>query len=284
MLNNNNFNPMMNNMNQNMIINPMMNNMNPNMVINPMMNNMNPNMVINPMMNNMNPNMIINPMMNNMNQNMVINPMMNNMNPNMVINPMMNNMNPNMIINPMMNNMNQNMNQMNMMMGNINQPMDKEIKVIVISENKIDVVSCFENDSVDTLKNKLKELNFNEGDLIHNYRALISTNLNLRDYGISNGSIIYIKSNVINVIFLTTNGIRTAIPLDGDCPLRMAIIIYGFLSQTKNFFQMIKNNEIVFLFNATKLRINDETPIKIVFENSDKPKVIVDDRTSLRGG
>ena len=224
-----------------------------------------------------------NPMMNNMNQNMIINPMMNNMNPNMVINPMMNNMNPNMIINPMMNNMNPNMNQMNMMMGNINQPMDKEIKVIVISENKIDVVSCFENDSVDTLKNKLKELNFNEEGLIHNYRPLSSTNLNLRDYGISNGSIIYIKSNVINVNFTTTQGNMIVIPLDGDCPLRMAIIIYGFLSQAKNFFKMIKNNGICLLFNATKLRINDETPIKIIFKNCDKPKVIVNDITNLIG-
>ena len=71
-----------------------------------------------------------------------INPMLNNMNPNMMINPMMNNINPNMMMNPMMNNMNPNMDQMNMMMGNINQLTDKEIKVIVISENKIDIVSC----------------------------------------------------------------------------------------------------------------------------------------------
>ena len=178
----------------------------------------------------------INPMMNNMNPNIMMNPMMNNINPNMMINPMMNNMNPNMMINPMMNNMNPNLDQMNMMMGNINQLTDKEIKVIVISENKIDIVSCFENDSVITLKNKLKELNFNDGDLIHNYRAL-SKNSYLRDYGISNGSIIYIKSNVINVAFNTTKGIKTFIPLDGDCPLRMAIIIYGFISQEKIYFK-----------------------------------------------
>ena len=214
-----------------------------------------------------------------------INPMLNNMNPNMMINPMMNNINPNMMINPMMNNMNPNLDQMNMMMGNINQLTDKEIKVIVISENKIDIVSCFENDSVIILKNKLKELNFNEGNLIHNYRALIPhLNLQLRDYGISNGSIIYIKSNIINVTFTTVNGIKTTIDLDGDCPLRMAIIIYGFLSQAKNLFQGIKKNEILFLFNATKLRFNDETAIKIVFKNSDKPKVIVSDVTNLIGG
>ena len=214
-----------------------------------------------------------------------INPMMNNMNPNMMINPMMNNINPYMMINPMMNIINPNMDQMKMMMGNINQLTDKEIKVIVISENKIDIVSCYENDSVITLKNKLKELNFNDGDLIHNYRALIPhLNLHLRDYGISNGSIIYIKSNVINVTFNTTKGIKTFIPLDRDCPLRMAIIIYGFISQAKNLFQGIKKNEIVFLFNATMLRFNDETPIKIIFENSPCPRVLVNDVTNLIGG
>ena len=218
-------------------------------------------------------------MMNNNN----FNPMMNNMNPNLMMNPMMNNMNPNMMINPMMNNMNPNMNQMNVMMGNINQQTDKEIKVIVISENKIDVVPCLENESVNTLNNKLKELNFNEGYLIHNYQALFHTKT-LKDNGISNGSIIYIKPNVINVTFTTTKGFRTPITLDGDCPLRMAIIIYGFLSQVKNIFQSINNNKIVFIFNATPLRFNDETPIKIVFQNLPDIRVVVNDVTSLIGG
>ena len=97
------------------------------------------------------------------------------------INPMMNNINPNMMFNPMM--------MMNPMM---NQNMNKEIKLIIKADNKIDVISCFENDYIYTLKNKLNSLKFNEGYLIYNYQVLDS-DLTLKFYGIGNGSIIYVK-------------------------------------------------------------------------------------------
>ena len=53
---------------------------------------------------------------------------------------------------------------------------------------------------------------------------------------------------------------------------------------SKKFISRDKKNEIVFLFNATKLRFNDETPIKIIFENNSCPRVIVNDVTALIGG
>ena len=132
----------------------------------------------------------------------------------MIFNPMMNNINPNMIINPMMNNMNQMIGNIN----NLNQQLNEEINVIVRAENKIDIVSCFENDDIITFKKKLKELNFNEGFLIHNYQVLDSE-LTLKDNGIVNGAIIYIKSKIRNVIFQTTTGKYKNISLDDDCPL-----------------------------------------------------------------
>ena len=236
--------------------------------INPMMNNMN----------NINPNMMINPMMNNMNQNMMINPMMNNMNQNMMINPMMNNMNQNMIMNPMMNNMNQMVGNIN----NLNQQMNKEIKVIVKAENKFDIVSCFENDDIITFEKKLKELNFTKLYLIHNYQVL-DPKLTLKDNGIVNGAIIYIKSKIINVTFITTQGYKKDISLDEDCPVHMAIIIFGFLSQ-ENFVKKINDKKLVFIFNAYQLRINDETPIKIFFNNTINPRVVINDVDSLIGG
>ena len=208
-----------------------------------------------------------------------MNPMMNNMNPNMMMfNPMMNNMNPNMImLNPMMNNMNnQNMNQMNMMLGNnnnLNQSMNEEIYIIIKSENnKLDIVSCFENDSIDSLKSKVDELNLNKGFLIYNYLILKSGTL--KDNGIINGSIINIKSNVKNLIFKTNQGISTPIPLDEDCPINMAIMIYVSKLKSKNLYKMIINKSIVFLFNGQALRINDETPIKLIFPKKN-PSIFV---------
>ena len=218
-----------------------------------------------------------------------MNPMMNNMNPNMMMfNPMMNNMNPNMImLNPMMNNMNnQNMNQMNMMIGNnnnLNQSMNEEIYIIIKSENnKLDMVSCFENDSVDTLRTKLDELNLNKGFLIYNYRTLKSGTL--KDNGIINGSIINIKSNVKNLIFKTNQGISTTVPLDEDCPINMAIMIYVSKLKNKNLYKKIINNRIVFLSIGQVLRINDETPIKLIFNNMQNPKIVVNEKDDLIGG
>ena len=218
-----------------------------------------------------------------------MNPMMNNMNPNMMMfNPMMNNMNPNMImLNPMMNNMNnQNMNQMNMMIGNnnnLNQSMKEEIYIIIKSENnKLDIVSCFENDSVDTLRTKLDELNLIKRFLIYNYRNLNSGTL--KDNGIINGSIINIKSNVKNLIFKTNQGISTPVPLDEDCPINMTIMIYVSKLKNKNLYKKIINNSIVFLSIGQVLRIDDETPIKLIFKDISNPIIFVNDSDNLIGG
>ena len=64
----------------------------------------------------------------------------------------------------------------------------------------------------------------------------------------------------------------------------MAIIIYGFISQAKKFISRDKKKWNSIFFNSTKLRFNDETPIKIIFENNPCPRVIVNDITALIGG
>ena len=199
-------------------------------------------------------------------------------------NPMMNNINQNMIFNPiMMNPMVNNMNQMIGNINNLNQQMNKEIKLIIKVENKIDVVSCFENDDIYTLRNKLNSLNFNMGYLIYNYRVL-NNNTTLKDYGIGNGSIIYIKSYTKNFIFKTTKGNITNIFLDEDCPLSLAITIYCYENQISNFYELINSKSLAFLYDATPLRITDETPIKIIFRYSPNPIIIVNDLNDLRGG
>ena len=187
------------------------------------------------------------------------------------INPMMNNINPNMMFNPMM---------MNPMM---NQNMNKEIKLIIKADNKIDVVSCFENDYIYTLKNKLNSLKFNEGYLIYNYQVLAS-DLTLKFYGIGNGSIIYVKPHAKNLIFKTTNGYTRNFCFDGDCPLSMAITIYCYENQINNFYEKINEKGLSFIFSSTVLRITDETPIKLVFGCGLHPNIIVNDINNLIGG
>ena len=176
-------------------------------------------------------------------------------------------------MNPMINNMNQMIGNIN----NLNQQMNKEIKLIVKAENKIDVVSCFENDDIYTLRNKLDSLNFNKGSLIYNYRVLTNDNTTLKDYGIGNGSIIYIKSYTKNLIFKTTKGNIRNITLDEDCPLSLAITIYCYENKISNFYEMINSKSLVFLYDATCLLITDETPIKFIFRYSLNPTIIVND-------
>ena len=214
-----------------------------------------------------------------------MNPMMNNMNPNMLMfNPMMNNMNQNMLFNPMMNNMNQNMNQMNMMCGNmnnLNQSMNKEINIIIKSENnELNLVSCLENDTVDTLYNKFHLI---KGSLAHDYRILWRE-LTLKDNGIINGAIISIKSDCKNIIFKTTKGTINTILLAADCPLNVAIMIYASEIKTQNIYDKIINKTISFIYNGTMLRINDETPIQLIFNFEKNPKVVVNYLDDLIGG
>ena len=64
----------------------------------------------------------------------------------------------------------------------------------------------------------------------------------------------------------------------------MAIAFYGLISKKENFWKKIYEGSIVFLFNATKLYINDETPIKKCFKGIGNPNVIVNDTYNIIGG
>ena len=183
------------------------------------------------------------------------------------------------------NNSNQNTNFFNMKMfgdinNNINQQMNKEIKLIVKSKNnKLDIVSCMENDKISILENKLNLIE--KGYLIHDYRVL-SSELTLKEAGIRNGFIINIKPNVINIIFANTTGYISNYFLDEDCPVNMAIAFYSIENNIIN--RVYDKNVVSFLFNACKLRIYDDTPIKNIFEYRPNPRIIVNDNDNLIGG
>ena len=285
---NNNMNPMMNNMNIGM--NPIMNNMN--MDINPMMgiNNMNQNMGMNPLMNNMN-----NLNLNNSNS-MYMDTTAKNLNS--IIEPYENKIRQLeeiikqkdfeiLVLKQKLNNnhnfQNDQMN-MNMMIGylnninNLNQQINNEIHLIIKSENnEFDIVPCMENDTIVALRTKLTSLNIitNDCSLTHNY-IVLGAQTTLKDAGIRNGSIINLQTDIKVIIFSDIDNVTNTIRLDGDCPLNMAIAIYGIISKK---YENIKKN-YTFLFNSTKLHNNDDThdtPIKTIFKFSDHvhPVVVV---------
>ena len=164
--------------------------------------------------------------------------------------------------------------------NNINEKMNKEIKLIVKSQNnKLDIVSCLENDKISILENKLNLIE--KGYLIHNYRVL-SSKLTLKEAGIRNGFIINIKPNVINIIFANTPRNISYYILDEDCPVNMAIAFYSIENNIIN--RVYDKNIVSFLFNAYKLRIYDDTPIKNIFKYRPNPRVIVNDNNNLIGG
>ena len=170
---------------------------------------------------------------------------------------------------------------MNMTVGNknnINQQMNKKIQLIIKSENnKLDIISCLENDKASKIINIL---NLNGHYLFHNYKYL-SDDFTLKEHVIGNGSIINIKYNVINLLFYAQAISPISLILDEDCPLNIAISFYCIKSQTN--YNQICNGSTRFLLNNMLLRYNDETSIKNIFKDRPYNRVVVV-QTSLIGG
>ena len=108
--------------------------------------------------------------------------------------------------------------------------------------------------------------NFNNISLTHNYRPL-SLNKTIEENGIYNGSIIYFSNPIYNLAFIHQSGKKTVVSLDGDCPLRQAIIFYCKDSNIENIYQSVIEKKVMFLFDAKVLNIFDETPINQIFNN-----------------
>ena len=177
-------------------------------------------------------------------------------------------------INPMMINMNMNMNPSNLIMSNMNQLMrdkGKEIYLTIISENRSELIKCFEHDKASILKEKCKF----EGYLTFNYKEILS-DFTIKENGICDHSLIYVKHKFKNIIFKNSIGITKVFPLSEDCPIGIAFIHYfmrlGRINQFKTIFDGSKP-ELYFLYNYNILQIY-KTPIKEIF-NDYNPIVMV---------
>ena len=181
-----------------------------------------------------------------------------------------------------------NMNLMNMISGNMNNLNQKikgrEITVNVQLENKeIIEVSCFEDDTISILKEKCK---IDKGFLSFDYHIFLDETSTLKKKGIYNSSIIKVVSKAQKIIFQTTFGKQFGYTFDGDCPVGMIIILFFCEIKRSDFLLDLvqKRKEFSFLFNGTKININDTTPIIDYFQRNPSPIVTFLDNFLLIGG
>ena len=166
-------------------------------------------------------------------------------------------------INPLMN---MNMNPwMNMNSLNIN---SEEITVTIISNiNKN--IKCNKNDKAPSIEKQLT--------LTFNYKPL-DYHKTLGEQGISNYSIINITDNIYNINFTNNSRCLTGLSLDGMCPVKKTIELFFQQINQKYLYPKLLNNNLIhikFIYNASKLNIEDEAPIKKIFNIDHIPKVII---------
>ena len=167
--------------------------------------------------------------------------------------------------------MNTKENPMNIRMDNINKPR-KEISITIKSENDKFIAKCYEEDNSSILMEKYNL----KGVLTFNYKP-IELNLTLKENGIYSGFTAYIRPFIIRICFTNYLGQKNVISLSDDCPLEMAIIYYFIKIKREGL--ILKSfdgvEELVFLYNAQKLKILDRSPIKKIFEFNPNPSVTV---------
>ena len=91
-------------------------------------------------------------------------------------------------------------------------------------------------------------------------------------------------SDIYCIRFKTIKGANISIDLDENCPV--GILIIHFYIKINNIREIMRvfNFKTSFVNNSTVLRINDNTPIKKIFNNNLNPCVLVDDNDNLIGG
>ena len=91
------------------------------------------------------------------------------------------------------------------------------------------------------------------------------------------------KGPKLNITFKTTWNTSTFLTIDYGTPIDEVLKKYLRVIKRPDLIGD-KNNKLVFLFNACKLRFGDKTPVKLFFKNIPNPKVIVNDISNLIGG
>ena len=86
----------------------------------------------------------------------------------------------------------------------------------------------------------------------------------------------------MNIVFTTTQGHSQILILNYGTPIDEALKIY-LKRVGKPELINDNTNKICFLFNATKIKFGDNTPVEKYFKNSPNPKIVVNDVNNLTG-
>lgn len=147
---------------------------------------------------------------------------------------------------------------------------DKNSCVSLVIQANIRNIKCFKNQKASVIE---EILNLKRINLTYNYKP-ISLNQTLEENGIYDGSIINLTNQVYNIDF-SKDGNHCVIPLDGECPLKIAIISFCEKFGVKDLYSKALNDEIHFFCEKRLINILDNTPIKKIFKAGFNPRVLV---------
>ena len=118
---------------------------------------------------------------------------------------------------------------------------------------------------------------------------MIMNNINnnkdwMKEYGISVDEIReeYDDGPKMKILFKTTQGIHHFIAVNYETTIGQLLNKYLILIRRPDLI-VKKSNEIVFLYNAFKLRFEDETPVEEFFKNNMSPTIFVNETNKLVG-
>lgn len=138
-----------------------------------------------------------------------------------------------------------------------------------ISINIKGIIECSKKDETSVIQDILKN-----GNLSNNHIP-ISSKKTIEENGIKDGSTINICNSIYNLRFSVNPSKGWTIVLDGDCSIKQAIKYFHEQVKSEIYFQKISNEQMYFVYNNTKLNIQDETPIKNFFTTSLNPKILI---------
>ena len=150
-----------------------------------------------------------------------------------------------------------------------NQIVQENGDILVAIQLNIQKIKCFKNQNASIIE---KKLNLQNIKITYNYKPIEYTKT-IEENGIYDGSIINLTNQIYNIDF-EKYGKHCLISLDGECPIKTAIISYCEKNGEKNLYFDALNKKITFIYRDI-IYILDDIPIKNIFNKNFNPRVTV---------